>query len=69
VETATHVLKMAANFRDKRTSITTKQAFAIFLSPLISHSSLPLTHQKPNEQYYLKVVGNKKKVGEDVYSC
>jgi hypothetical protein len=38
--------KMATNFRDKRTSITTKQAknqaFAIFPSPLISYYPLPL---------------------------
>jgi hypothetical protein len=37
-ETETHVFKMAVNFREKRTSITTmgakSQAFAIFLNPL-----------------------------------
>jgi hypothetical protein len=39
--------KMAANFREKRTSITTMgaktQAFDIFLTPLISHYPLPLS--------------------------
>jgi hypothetical protein len=38
--------KMATNFRDKRTSVTKKQAknqaFAIFPTPLISHYPLPL---------------------------
>jgi hypothetical protein len=42
----THVFKMAAKFREKRTSITTMgaktQTFAIFLSPLISHYPLLL---------------------------
>ncbi len=42
----THVFKMAAKFREKRTSIATMgaktQAFAIFLGPLISHYPLPL---------------------------
>jgi hypothetical protein len=46
-ETETHVFKMAANFREKRTSITTMRAktyaFAIFATPLISHYPLPLT--------------------------
>jgi hypothetical protein len=47
VETETHVFKMAANFRDQRTSITTMRAkncaFAIFLTPLISQYPLPLS--------------------------
>jgi hypothetical protein len=46
LKTETHVFKMAAKFREKRTSITTMgaktQAFAIFLSHLISHYPLPL---------------------------
>jgi hypothetical protein len=45
-ETETHVFKMAANLREKRTLITTMgaktQAFAIFPTPLISHYPLPL---------------------------
>jgi hypothetical protein len=45
-ETETHVFKMVANFREKRTSITTMkakiQAFAIFLTPHISLYPLPL---------------------------
>jgi hypothetical protein len=41
-----HVFKMASNFREKKTSITTmgvkSQAFAIFPTPLVSHYPLPL---------------------------
>jgi hypothetical protein len=45
-EMETHVFIMAANFREKRTSITTMgaktQAFATFLTPLISRYPLSL---------------------------
>jgi hypothetical protein len=45
-ETKTHVFQMTANFRDKRTSITTmrarNRAFAIFPTRLIPHYPLPL---------------------------
>jgi hypothetical protein len=45
---------MAANFREKRTSITTMgaktQAFDIFPTPLISHYPLPLTKMIADQQ-------------------
>jgi hypothetical protein len=46
-KTEMQVFKMAANFRDQRTSITTMRAkicaFAIFLTPLIFQYPLPLS--------------------------
>jgi hypothetical protein len=59
-ETEIYVFKMAANFREKRTSITTMgvktQAFASFPTPLVSHYSLPLNFQFLGWLFYFNII-------------